>query len=125
MEHMEELKSVSRFRGQVLNKVYRIWLFRKFLPVFLAEIIVLSLLFYKISRAVFVQKILENAVGILFQNPAAIFKFIFSAFENANNLIKALAILSAVLIALLVRLLTQGFLRYLLVKKNYFGRTEA
>ena len=112
----------SRFRGEMLNKIYRIWLFRKLAPVFAVEIVVLSLLLYGFGKFVFVERIFENASKVFFQNPSGILSFSIAAFLHASVATKFLTIGLVVLIALLMRLITQGILRFILVKENYFRR---
>ena len=48
------LTKQSKFRGEVLNKIYRVWLFRKLLPVLAAEILVLSAALYFLCRSIFI-----------------------------------------------------------------------
>lgn len=111
-----------KFKGQILNKVYRIWLLRKFLPVFALELILLTAVLYWIGRMIFVQKVLENAINILFTRPVTIFFFITSAFIETTALVKILTLATALILAFLVRHLTQGILRFILVKENYFSK---
>lgn len=112
------------FRGQVLNRVYRVWLSRKFLPVFLSEVIILSVVLYKLSRLVFVEKFLENFFRILFQNPYGSLTFLYSAFGRTATTTKILTAVLVILLALLLRGITQGILRFILVRKNYFGKVN-
>lgn len=114
----------SHFKGQILRSVYRVWLFRKLMPVLLLEIAAFSTVLYLLSRAVFVRRVLENALNVLFLNPTALFSFAVSAFVHAAVVTKLLTIGFMVLVALLVRLVTQGALRFILVKENYFERLK-
>lgn len=112
------------FRGRILNRVYRVWLFRKLAPVLLAEIIVLSLLAYGFGRLVFVQRVIENAVNVFFREPSGIFSFTIAAFLHAPLMTKFVVAGAAVLAALVIRLATQGILRFILVKENYFRQIQ-
>lgn len=112
------------FRGQVLRQIYRVWLVRKFLPVFIAEILVLSLVLYQAGRIVFVQKILENGFNVLFNNPQGIVNFGVNAFSQASTPAKLFAIAVIVFLALVIRRITQGLLRLILVRENYFAKVE-
>ena len=112
----------SRFRGETLNKIYRIWLFRKLAPVLVLEIIALSLLLYGLAKFVFVERVIENASRIFFQHPSGIVFFGIAAFFHAPIATKLITVALVVLVALLVRLVTQGILRFILVKENYFRR---
>lgn len=114
----------SQFKGQVLDRVYRVWLTRRFLPVLLAEIIVLSLVLYGLSKLIFVQRILENTIRVLLNNPGNIFSFLYLTFAQSALMEKILSLGLIVLLALLLRQITQGLLRYILVKENYFGKIE-
>lgn len=111
-----------RFKGEVLNKVYRVWLFRKLLPVLILEVAVLTGVLYFLGRAVFFQRIFENALNVLFINPGQIFSFLAVMFTNATPLAKVLGLVVLVLFVLVVRHFTQGVLRLILVKQNYFSR---
>lgn len=118
------LKTQSKFRGEVLNKVYRVWLFRKLLPVLLAEVLALTLVLYFLGRTVFIQRVIENALNVLFLNPPQIVAFGVDAFSDATLLTKIFSIAVVVFLALSVRHLTQGFLRLILVKENYFAKIK-
>lgn len=113
-----------RFKGEILTKIYRVWLFRKLLPVLIGEIVVLSFILYLLGRTVFIQRILENMLNIVFISPPQLISFFVSAFTNASLLTKFLTLGLTVLMALLIRHLTQGILRLVLVRKNYFGRVD-
>ena len=110
------------FRGQVLRQIYRVWLVRKFLPVFIGEIIVLSFLLYQAGRIVFAQRVIENGFNVLFNNPEGIVNFGVTAFSNASGPAKLFAIAIAIFVALVIRRATQGILRLILVRENYFGK---
>lgn len=116
------LATSPRFRGEMLNHIYRVWLFRRLLPVLALEVAILSLLFYGIAKLVFVERVVDNALEILFRNPSGIFSFAVAAFLHAPIATKLITAGSIVVIALLIRLLTQGILRWILVKENYFSR---
>lgn len=110
------------FRGETLRRIYRVWLMRKLAPVFAAEVVLISALLYGFSRLVFMERFLQNALKVFFENPPAIFPFAISAFLHAPGMTKTVIVGLAVLAALLIRLITQGILRYILVKENYFSR---
>lgn len=86
------------------------------------EVAVLAFVLYQLGQAVFMQRILENALGVLFSNPGQIFSFVISAFVGAPLATKLLGFAVLAFIALLIRHLTQGILRLILVKENYFSR---
>jgi hypothetical protein len=108
----------------MLNKVYRIWLFRRLLPVFLAEVAVLTGLLYGVARLVFVRRVIENGLNVFSQNPSGVVSFLIAAFGHAPAPTKLVVIGVVVLAALLIRLITQGLLRFILVRENYFGRAD-
>lgn len=116
--------SAPRFRGQVLTQIYRVWLFRRLAPVLGAEIILTALVLYGLGRFIFVQHVLENALSVLFRDPGAIFEFALGAFVNAPILTKLLGLGFLAGAALVIRGITQGILRLILVRQNFFSRIE-
>ncbi len=121
----ENTKQSARFRGEVLNRIYRVWLFRKFLPVLIGEVILFSVILYILGRAVFIQRVLENALAALFLSPPQALSFLVATFSNASAATQVLTLLAAVLTAFLIRHLTQGVLRFILVRQNYFGKATS
>lgn len=119
---MQAINQGTKFKGEILSKVYRVWFLRKFLPVFFAEIFVLSLVLYQFTRVIFIQKVLENIIKTAFQSPTGAFFFLWSAFGKTHTSTKILSVALIVLLALLLRLITQGILRWILIRKNYFGK---
>ena len=113
-----------RIRGDVLRQIYRVWLLRKFFPVLAIEIVVMTVVLYQLAKFVFFQRVAENAMNVFFTNPSGILGFFGSAFLNTSPATKMLVISLAVLLAVLVRHITQGMLRYILVRQNYFGKIE-
>lgn len=120
----EKIETSPRFRGQIIQKIYRVWLVRKLLPVLIVEVAIFSFILYKLGKAVFFQKIVNNALNVVLVDPPQIFSFLISAFDKAPFGTKLLGIGVIVLLALLLRHLTQGALRLILVKQNYFGRIQ-
>ena len=120
----KESSSPPRFRGELLNQIYRVWLLHRLLPAILIEVAVLSALFYILARAVFIQRIIENGLGVFFSNPPHILSFIIFAFLYASIAVKIVSITHVVLLAFLIRSVIQGILRFILVRQNYFGRIE-
>lgn len=121
---MEPYAATTKFKGELLNQIYRVWLFRKLVPVLVAEIVVLSIVLYYLGRAVFVQRVFENALKVLFANPPQIISFLVATFLNTGTAVRILAGVIIVLLALLVRHLTQGLLRLILVREDYFSRAK-
>lgn len=128
MEQSQNIGSPSvsppHFRGQILNRIYRVWLFRKLAPVLFGEIVVLALLVYGFGRLVFVQRVIENAANVFFRDPSGIFSFTIAAFLHAPAGTKLIVAGAIVLAALVIRLVTQGILRFILVKENYFRQIQ-
>lgn len=118
------IQTSGKFKGEILRQVYRVWLFRKLLPVMIAEIAGFSLVLYVLGRTVFIQKVLENAFAVLFAEPGRIVPFAFFAFTNASAATRILFIGVIVLFAFVIRHLTQGLLRLILVKENYFEQVK-
>lgn len=118
------LTNQSRFRGEVLNKIYRVWLFRKLLPVLLVEVVVLSAVLFFLGRSIFLQRVMENGLKVFFLNPPQIIYFLTDAFWGAPLVTKVFSVAVLVVLAFLVRHLTQGILRLILVRENYFSRVK-
>ena len=113
-----------QFRGELLQKIYRVWLLRRLLPVLALEIAVLSLLLWKLGKMIFLERVVQNATNVLFLNPSGIFSFGIEAFSNAFWTTKIAGILVVIGTALLIRHITQGILRFILVRENYFGKVQ-
>ena len=125
MESIEQQPvSTSPMRGQVLKKIYRVWFFRRFLPAVLIELAVFSAFLYFLARAVFVQKIVENALSVFSAHPAEIIGFILFAFLYAHIVVKILSFTILILVSYLIYKIFQGIIRFVLVKENYFGRSK-
>lgn len=121
---VQHVSGSARFRGETLNKIYRIWLFRKLAPVLAAEVVIFSLLLYGVAKLVFVERVVDNGIGVFFRDPSGIPAFVIAAFLHAPIVTKLMSAGIVILIALLIRLLTQGILRFILVKENYFSRIQ-
>lgn len=122
---MNNIKLSNKFRGQVLKQIYRVWLFRKLLPVLIVEVVIFSFILWQLGRNVFVQKTLENALGVFFASPINVFQFFVSAFTHASFITQLLGVGVVVILALLIRHITQGILRLVLVRENFFSRVES
>lgn len=117
------LRATAKFKGQILRKVYRVWLLRKFTPVIAIELLVMTFLINELGHVVFVQRIIENATNVLFAHPRGFIGFIVAMFTNASTGERFLGISIIVFVAITLRHLTQGLLRWILVKENYFEKT--
>lgn len=117
-----QVNTTSRFRGEILRQIYRVWLFRKLAPIVFAEIILLTLAISELANAIFVRRVAENALNVFSQNPSGIFLFFAAAFTHTSFLTKILILAFFAVIAFLVRHLTQGILRFILVRENYFRK---
>lgn len=111
-----------RFRGEVLKQIYRVWLFRKLAPVLILEVLIFSFILYNLGQAVFIQRVIENAINVFFVAPSSILPFFISAFVNTTFLTKVLLVGVVSSIALILRHATQGLLRLILVRQNFFSR---
>lgn len=120
----EKLEISPRFRGQIVRQIYRVWLVRKLLPVLVLEVGIISFIIYWLGKIVFVQSIVNNALTVFLNRPGGSVSFLVGAFSQAPFLTKFLGAGIIVLLALFLRHLTQGFLRLILVKENYFSRIE-
>lgn len=113
-----------RFKGEILKQIYRVWLWRKFLPILIIEVAVLSFVIYELAKAVFLQRVMENAMNVFFQNPPHIFLFFISAFVGTGFVTKILVLAVIVALVFAIRHITQGFLRFILVRENYFSKVS-
>ena len=120
--HMEEIN--QKFKGEVLTKVYKVWLVRKLLPVLIGEVLILALLLYSLGRVIFIERVLDNALNVVFLSPPKILPFFGMAFMRTSLNAKFLGLGVALFIALLIRHITQGILRLFLVKQNYFAKLK-
>ena len=118
------LRVSSKFKGQILRKVYRVWLLRRFTPVVAIELALMTFLVSELGRVVFVQRIVENATNVLFTHPQGFMNFMVAMFTNASTGERFLGLSIIVFVALTIRHLTQGLLRWILVKENYFEKTR-
>lgn len=129
MTHMESksetyIPTSTKLKGEVLRQVYRVWLFRKLLPVLVFEVVLLSAVLYGLGQVVFIQRVFENALNVIFTNPSGIGSFVVSMFARAPLVTQILGFGILVLLALLIRHLTQGMLRLFLVRENFFSRVR-
>src|SRR3989344_6596496 len=117
-------ESSAPMRGQVLKKIYRVWFFRRFLPGVVIELAVVISFLYVLSRVVFIQRVVENALRVVFDNPGAIINFVLFAFWHEPLATKALSFTVLIVVSYLVYKIFQGIIRFILVKENYFGKTS-
>ena len=113
---------LPRFKGEIIRKVYRVWLLRKLLPILFLEVGALSFLLSQLAKVAFVQRVVENALTILFAHPGRVPAFVLTTFTASSLGKEFLGVSILVVVALLVRHITQGMLRWVLVQVNYFGK---
>ena len=113
-----------RFRGEILNRVYRVWLFRRLAPVVVAEVAALVLLLWRLARLIFLRRVAENALNVFSAHPYGLIAFFVSAFEHASLATQIVLVAALVALAFLIRHVTQGILRFILVRENYFSRVR-
>ena len=118
----QSINTTPRFRGELLRQIYRVWLFRTFLPVLIIEVAVFSFILYELARQVFFQRVIENAMNVFFQSPPQVMSFFLWAFIDAKLGTKILAVAVIAALVLIIRQLTQGLLRFILVRQNYFAK---
>jgi len=114
----------TKLKGEALRQIYRVWLFRKLLPVLVLEIILLSVILYGLGQVVFIQRVFENALNVLFVNPSGIGFFVVSMFTSASLATQILGFGVLILLAFLIRHFTQGMLRLFLVRENFFSKVR-
>ena len=76
------------------------------------------------KKAEKIKRVFENAFSVLFNNPGGIINFGVTAFTHASTPAKIFGVAVAVFLALVIRRITQGLLRLILVRENYFGKIE-
>lgn len=89
--------AISKYMNNILKnkiiwKVYFIWLFKRIIPLFVLELIFLTLVFYFLGKLVFVQKVFENAFFSSAQNPLLVASYMFKAFLS-TSLVKKIIVL--------------------------------
>lgn len=119
---IQPINATPRFRGEILRQIYRVWLFRTFLPVLIIEVAVFSFIVYELGKEIFFQRVLENAMNVFFQNPSHVMSFFFSAFMGTGWGVKILVAAIIAALVLVIRQITQGLLRFILVRQNYFAK---
>jgi len=119
---LQNINQPRPLRGTILKQIYRVWLWRRFLPVLVAEVAVLSFIIYALARLVFVERVLANGFHVAFEHPEGIFTFLVRGFLHAPLATQVMTLGAVLLGSLLIRHITQGILRFILVKENYFGR---
>lgn len=121
---VQNISQPPRFKGSVLKQIYRVWLWRRFVPVLAVEVAVLSFVLYALARLIFVERVLQNGIAVIFTRPEGIGSFLMRGFLQASAPTQALTVGIMFLAALLIRHITQGILRFILVKENYFGKVQ-
>ena len=119
---LQKTNQPPRFKGTILKQIYRVWLWRRFLPVLVAEVVVMSFILYALARFVFVERVLDNGFTVLFARPEGIPSFLVGGFLHTSVTAQVLVCGTVLLAALLIRHITQGILRFILVRENYFGK---
>ncbi|MEK7082243.1 MAG: hypothetical protein AAB915_01015 [Patescibacteria group bacterium] len=121
---VQNISEPRPFRGTVLKQIYRVWLWRRFVPVLVAEVAVLSFVLYALARLIFVERVLQNGLAVIFTRPEGIGSFLIRGFLQASAPTQVLTAGTVLVAALLIRHITQGILRFILVKENYFGKAQ-
>jgi len=82
----------NSIKNKIAWKIYFIWLFKRVLPLFVLEVILLILVLFFLGKLVFVQKVFENAFLASAQNPISLAVYMFGAFWK-TSILKKLTIL--------------------------------
>lgn len=67
-------------KNKIVWKIYFIWLFKRIIPLFIAELVFLVLAFYFLGKLVFVSQVFQNAFLSSAQNPFTVALYMFDAF---------------------------------------------
>lgn len=78
-------------KNKIAWKVYFIWLFKRVIPLFALEIVLIVLVLWFLGRLVFVQQVFTNAFLASSQNPFHLALYMFDAFV-ATSLFKKIVI---------------------------------
>jgi hypothetical protein len=79
-------------KNKIAWKVYRVWLFKRIIPLFILELVLLTLALWILGRLVFVQQVFTNAFLASAQNPLILASYMFKAFW-ATSILKKIIIL--------------------------------
>lgn len=78
-------------KNKIVWKIYFVWLFKRIIPLFILELVLLILIFYFLGKLVFVQKVFENALLASMQNPILLASYMLRAFLG-TSLVKQVVI---------------------------------
>jgi len=78
-------------KNKIVWKIYFVWLFKRIIPLFILELVLLTFVLYFLGKLVFVQKVFENALLASMQNPILLASYMFRAF-GSTSLIKQIII---------------------------------
>ncbi len=83
----------NTIKNKIAWKVYFIWLFKRIIPLFVFELVILVLALFFLGKLVFVQKVFENAFLASAQNPLVVAIYMFRAFWT-TSILKKIVILA-------------------------------
>lgn len=75
-------------KNKIAWKIYFIWLFKRIIPLFVLELVLLVLVLWIFGRLVFVQQIFNNAFLASAQNPIRLASYMLDAFAATSWLKK-------------------------------------
>jgi hypothetical protein len=85
--------NTNLIKNRIAWKIYFVWLFKRIIPLFIFEMVLLILAFYFLGKTVWVQKVFENAFLSNAQNPIEVSVYLFKSFLG-TTLIKQIIIVA-------------------------------
>ena len=80
-------------KNRIAWKVYLVWLFKRIIPLFILELVLVVLALWILGRLVFVQQVFTNAFLASAQNPLTLAMYMFRAFWATSVLKKAIVLI--------------------------------
>ena len=80
-------------KNKIAWKIYFVWLFKRIIPLFILELVILVLALFFLGKLVFVQKVFENAFLSGAQNPFIVAVYMFKAFWTTSILKKVITLI--------------------------------
>lgn len=94
---------VSALKSKILWRVYLVWLFKRILPLIIAEILIILGAIYLLAKFIFVKEVVDNALLNSASNPLRLAEFLFFAFLATHWATKIAVIVFLALGALFLR----------------------
>src|SRR3989344_6551801 len=80
------------FKKRIVWKIYFAWILKRVLPLFAAEILILTFAVYLFGRFLFVEQIVGNTLVVAARSPFSVFDYFISSFIKTSLLNKGVVI---------------------------------